>query len=1088
MNTQHKQQEILNMINEINFIGGFEQQIEYCARSLDKLYLNFMCDTCGSDTLIYCQKCLLNARDIHKGHIIRCVTDLTGLCDCGDVSAINPECFCHQHQMKQTNFKPVALKYFYDFIIENEAEFNHNFREACKLTHILFQLDTKQEYVSLILKVIGKRPRIMRIMTIALFFGGQQVSVHDLFMIQKDFQQIINFDFSYQKTSFMCNYLRDKIKNDFYHNHLTQDFLFRMLLAKVYTAFAIENTCKAHSLGQAFIQSLTEPYSQHQYIQWNFIDCLIDKMTICAINKNYKFAYQFYIAQFYESPVFFHSLIHHQQSPNYLLKIAQMHQITSKMGYFNINRQYKNTHSFSNNVNESIDNYGQCCHNLMQFVWHINIKKDISYESLQNIEFNSVAQEQDCYNYKFLSLQEFIDSHYHHIEKLKSLIKYYHDNNYFYDKENNVWFIPIYILQVYLSRICEIFQVETDKLIQHILVELNIQLTVDEFIQKLFYNWIRTLAFCQMVRTEQYFIKYVYDLSIIVEFLDFDDLMKTTREQVIHSMQILLPYNKKSLSNIYEVIMQIDNEKPELVDQVFIQIINIIFFLPSPYDKKQYLSHVIATKYSGSSYVELLDSELDRNFRVSWITEIFQDLFEIQMPDVVCNAKYVLKKLEYIEPAMSGFNDEDLINKYSEQQVKQLQRIINSRQIANKFVDQLTEDVFLQDCVKRVSQRQNSISNQICLLRLSQLLPNDIDIVFTNNLLRVMQNQMSPQTDLVQQQTQKLSAKDKFNILKEKQNQSKSLTELKQVEQVENEAEVDETVILCNKCHLQIYDEVQYPFQTVWSCFEQDKLVYRTCGHKFHGSCIKNQQKCPVCQKYFLLKINLDLNYQYSDEIDGFVNALTNMHDVLTHLASEPLISENQRQRYLSQYLKETSYMIQCCKQIYHSDMEVNLPDSDTALDFFRKPGQSLIHKNALRESNMDYLQDALTANCSCKNGFTLNSDFDMCVCLHCGQYTHQNCVHSCRKLLLNVGKNQLETDEYVINAYYKTQFKELQFSCVGPELFLDKDMLSQVIVNLILGEAKLQPNQEWVIHEDEEEEEWDEYDGFEEEEEENEI
>ncbi|CAL6110196.1 Zinc_finger domain-containing protein [Hexamita inflata] len=626
-------------------------------------------------------------------------------------------------------------------------------------------------------------------------------------------------------------------------------------------------------------------------------------------------------------------------------------------------------------------------------------------------------------------------------------------------------------------------------------MELNLELTVDEFISKIFYNWIRTLAFCQMVRTEQYFKKYVYDLSVIVEYLDFDDQMKTTREQVIHSMQILLPYSKKSLSNIYEVIMQIDNKKHELIDQVFLQLINIIFFLPSPYDKIQYLQYLIATKYSGSSYNELLESELDRNFKVSWINQIFQEMFEVQIADVICDAKYVLKKLEYIEPALSGFNDEDLINKYSEDQVKQLFRIINSSKIANQFASQLTEDTFLQDIVKRVSQRQNSISNQICLLRLSQLFPNNINIVFTNNLLRIMQNQMSPQTDQVQQQTQKLSAKDKFSKLKEKQNQSQALTELElKVEQIDNEA-VDETIILCDKCHLQIQDVVQYPFQTVWSCFGQEyKQVYRTCGHKFHDSCIQNQKKCPVCQKYFQLKIKLDLNYQCGDEMDGFINALTNMHDVLQYLASEPLISENLRQRYLSQYLKETSVMIPCCKQIYHSDMEVSLPAPDNALDFFKKPDQqSLIHENALRQSNFDYLQDALTAKCSsCQSGFTLNSDFDMCICLHCGQYTHLKCAHACRKLLLNVGRNQLETDEFTINAYYKNQFKELQYSCIGPELFLDKDMLSQVIVNLILGEAKLQPNQEWVIHNDEGEE-WEEYDemeGFEdyEEEEESEI
>ncbi|CAL6019979.1 Putative_zinc finger in N-recognin (UBR box) domain-containing protein [Hexamita inflata] len=196
MNTQHKQIAILNVIKEMKFIGELEQQKEYCALSLDSSDLNFMCDTCGTDTIIFCQKCLLNARDIHKGHIIRCVTDFTGLCDCGDVSALNSECFCHQHQMKKTNYQPEVLKYFYDFVVQNEDEFNHNFHEACKLTHVLFQNDTTQELIPEILKNIENRPRVMRMMTIALFFAGQQVSLQDLFIMQKDFMETINFDFT----------------------------------------------------------------------------------------------------------------------------------------------------------------------------------------------------------------------------------------------------------------------------------------------------------------------------------------------------------------------------------------------------------------------------------------------------------------------------------------------------------------------------------------------------------------------------------------------------------------------------------------------------------------------------------------------------------------------------------------------------------------------------------------------------------------------------------------------------------------------------------------------------------------------------
>ena len=81
----------------INYLESIE--IPYnceCARVIDNIP-GWRCLDC-SDFLnsIYCSKCYLKSKEIHKGHKITFLPFLEGLCDCGDPNSLTQ--FCPDHK------------------------------------------------------------------------------------------------------------------------------------------------------------------------------------------------------------------------------------------------------------------------------------------------------------------------------------------------------------------------------------------------------------------------------------------------------------------------------------------------------------------------------------------------------------------------------------------------------------------------------------------------------------------------------------------------------------------------------------------------------------------------------------------------------------------------------------------------------------------------------------------------------------------------------------------------------------------------------------------------------------------------------
>ncbi|CAL6016589.1 Zinc_finger domain-containing protein [Hexamita inflata] len=1071
------QLKILESLRKIQFSDLPQEKIHYCSTFLERYQLHFQCDTCGSDLVIFCSKCFLNNLDKHKGHVTKCITGCQGMCDCGQISALAPEHFCPEHQMQFTDYTPEVLQYFYNYVIHDEEKFTNNYCEAVKLTKIIFMKEANKNIMKHVNELINSRPYILRIIVLVFFFDGQKISVHDLFLLQSNLEQLSNFQFEYNETSYMVKLVKDQISNEFCQQELTKDFLFKYLLAQVYQIFAADNTSHSEQLCGCLVQALCEPYSQIAFKQWNFIQCLLDKIKQCADTKDEHFAYQFFASPFGDSPIFCHSLLHHKNAPQFLKQIAQIHATINQSAVFCTNKQYKKVKTFMDPLETNLDNYRRICHSLLYFSWYLQMKQNLNYDQLLFAKYNLQAKQEDCYNYDQLSFQEFINQHYHHIEKLQVLVQYYHENNYFCLESGQVSLIPIYILQVYLARICDIFQQNPEQLIGHLLISLKLEISIADFVEKLFYNWIRTIAFLQMIHTQQYFKKYIYDLLDLVDFIDQEDMHKIINEQVLHAMRILLPLNEKSLNIIYNAIFEIDDSQQEINKQIYLQIINMIIFLPSPYDKQQYIRYLLATKHCGVSYNSIIESELDDNFRLCEINKALKEIFEVKILDPVAESVNTLHKLEYVEPALSNFNQEHIINKFTQQQVKQLSRIIDTEQYKNLFQNQFNAKSMVVEVLQELSQKQNSISNQVCILRLCALLPDKIDIQFTNILLQEMYQEIF-HTKTTNETGQKLSMKDKYKQLKQKQNNSDTL--LQQIAKDENNDKLKGNEDnICQKCHLEIGDKVFYPFTSMDSCFGGQ--IYRTCGHKFHNHCFSSQ--CPVCQKYFQMSVSVNLNFQAAEELPGFIVALNNMKRVLELLASEPLIIKEHKQKYVTQYLHEVKILSQASKQLYNSDLQIDLPDDEAAVEYFAVPNTQIVHSNALTHSNFEYLKLATTESCAeCQEKFQLTNELDFCVCLHCGQYIHFNCEHSCEKLLYDVLNNELVTSQYKINGYYRDEFGGLNYSCVGPELFLNKEMLSQILVNLITGEAVLQPDQNWVIQDGYSE---DEYLDFEEEEEE---
>ncbi|CAL6016599.1 Zinc_finger domain-containing protein [Hexamita inflata] len=515
----------------------------------------------------------------------------------------------------------------------------------------------------------------------------------------------------------------------------------------------------------------------------------------------------------------------------------------------------------------------------------------------------------------------------------------------------------------------------------------------------------------------------------------------------------------------------------------------MLLFTPSAHNKREQLKFLLSTKYTGYSYGALVNSDLKTSFKIGHIQSAFNELYQIKIKQQLQEPQYVLSNLNYVEPVLCIQTQEAIINRYSEQQACDLLRIINSKQLSHQFISQLLN---YADLIQNLSSQAIPVSDLISCFRIGLLLDLKLDLNGKSPLLSKIYSLIYDVDQVKTIQAQKLSAKDKFQQLKKnKASAQESLLQtensVKQEETKENNIQLDH---ICDLCHQEITDIIYFPCAQIQSAVDTNMYVtlgenvntMRCCGHKFHQGCCR--ASCPVCRKYFghYEKYHLTPATCVDEDIERINYNCKDIFNTMVSLASEPLIDDEDRKQNLNLYANEARVLLSCYAQIYkfhNLQFLYSIPDSyEEMLEKFRINMPSIISSD-LKPSNFEYMQDIISnVTCvNCNQPFKLNvyREDSMNHCLKCGQYFHQNCDHQCVKLAYNFLDNLLFTNKYGMLGPYKNQFGGLQRSCVGPELFLDQKLLSQVVCYVITAEASLQRDENWVAYvaySDEEEEE----------------
>ncbi|CAL6016597.1 Putative_zinc finger in N-recognin (UBR box) domain-containing protein [Hexamita inflata] len=440
---------------------GTKSHFDYCSQNLESDNLYFMCDTCANYNVIMCDKCLLNARVEHRGHNIRCVTNFTGLCDCGKVSAYSAQSFCCDHKFIESTNLPAGsstvLKYYYDFVCNDYSVFERNIILALQLQCQLFQINTK-EINDKMLEKCKNDPNIFRLCTLAFLFSGEQISFGQLFELQKDFNKLITYGFTCQP-SLLQQYVKDAYKPDFYHNHLTSDFLFRVILPHAYEPFYALNESRAFSLGHSFVQSLCEPLTQVHFRKQKFIEVVQDRMKYAIETNSIALGDQFTLAAFQESPIFANSLLFHENSNQMMQKITELHWKSSQNIRYEPEREFENQQEFLNPINDFFSKYMTCANQFTFFLKFLDIKQDLNYEQLLDSKINDELKPEcsycNIYNTQQMSIEQFVSEQPQHTRNILAISQYYIEQDFFI--KENVCVLPVFILQIYLARICEIF-------------------------------------------------------------------------------------------------------------------------------------------------------------------------------------------------------------------------------------------------------------------------------------------------------------------------------------------------------------------------------------------------------------------------------------------------------------------------------------------------------------------------------------------------------------------------------------------------------------------------------------------------------
>lgn len=138
----------------------------------------FQCLTCYDESLVFCDKCWMKMKDLHKGHVI--VMDLSneGICDCGDCDVDNSlHCPDHSNLQSKCDKSPKA---FYDSVwTGSKADFQQMLQGAYDLAKCMLEEYADHQTLAVldgdenlrrVMRRLFKNRYFVRIFTIVLYF------------------------------------------------------------------------------------------------------------------------------------------------------------------------------------------------------------------------------------------------------------------------------------------------------------------------------------------------------------------------------------------------------------------------------------------------------------------------------------------------------------------------------------------------------------------------------------------------------------------------------------------------------------------------------------------------------------------------------------------------------------------------------------------------------------------------------------------------------------------------------------------------------------------------------------------------------
>ncbi|CAL5989236.1 Zinc_finger domain-containing protein [Hexamita inflata] len=1053
------------------YIDPKQPKFCYCSNIIKQDNFCFMCDTCSNNILL-CNKCLLNALQQHDGHSIRCTNNQIGICNCGDISKFEKSQFCGEHKHSESKTMPVGspdvLQYFYDYVIYDFDEFQNNLIASTQLQLYLFKYND-QKFNWYFQNMLQQEKNLFRIVSLSFLFSGQNITLQELFILQQDLNLVIQYKFDFNDQSLMAKFVRDELKWDFYYALLGQDFLFKVMLPVLYIQFAQQNVKYTTQLSNALAQSLQVPLVQKHLKKNILFKIILDKIIQYVEIQDINLETLFNCLQFLDSPFTAISLIYHKKSAIFMQLIIKLQYQCSKNALFDPQKQYDNQNEITIPIKNFVQIFEKFVFNWCNFLKYINIKSNLSYQLLD--QYKKYDQLEDEFTIQQMSLQQFITQQYNHINNLICQTKIYEENNYFIHAR--VCAMPVYILQLYIARISQLYQFDPAQLILHILQSNQIQINVSQFISLIFTEWIKTIVYSLVIASGEYFKQNLFDLTAASQLLSQQILVQKVKYDIICSMQVLLPYADNIIEEIYGCIQAYDKEENSpVVQQIFIHVINAILFTPDNKDSKLFLKHLISTMYQNMSYVNLLDSQLSTAFQVRncELELIFNELFQIQVLDPLKEPKYTLRTLDYIEPALNILNQDYVLNEFTNQEVAKMHRLVNSKQYTSKFSQLVINNSRVLNVLKNLSTLNITTSSQLCCIRIAHIMNIGLYINQPNSQIQLLYNNMFNQHSV----QSKLSPKQKYASLKHSSQYQQQMllpTYLPQLAKesshvLEQLTDTDNSSQhICDLCHQQIIDIVYYLVSESDSIFDYKFKVLRTCGHKFHQQCC-NINLCPVCQKHFnsyeqLYLYSKDSSYMEQDHQYEIIKLkLKWIQRVLFLLQQQPFIDKQLRLKYQN----EAKILFQCyISKIKQSQIQ----QYDDLMNTIQLTDVPLcLKQNLFKISNFDFMKDIINGlkcqQCNKYFDHILKRNTDISLCLICGCYLHLNCQHK-HKVQYSILCNTIFTQKYGIIGPYKNKYGGLQKDYIGPQIFLNNTMLSQTLYNLITNEALLFRDQSWI-------------------------